>query len=179
MPQKKNPDVFELVRGCAGEVAGCYFGALGTTIGLPLSYHRDLQQTKRLAIAACERALTALDAFERALRDTSFVRERMNARAGAGFTVATDLSEALILAGVSARDAHALVGGIVRAAEEAGRPLGERDLAALAKEAGRASLDAPLEPRASIEAKKTQGSTAPHEVRAMLASLAADLEALA
>jgi len=179
MPQKRNPDVFELVRGCASEAAGSYFAAISSTIGLPLSYHRDLQETKRLAIATCERTLTALEAFERALRDTSFVRERMNSRAGDGFTVATDLADALILTGVSARDAHSLVGGVVRAAEEDGRALDERDLAALAKEAGRPSLDAPLDPHASIAAKKTRGSTAPDAVRAALASLAGDLEMLA
>jgi argininosuccinate lyase len=176
MPQKRNPDVFELVRACASEAAGSYFAALETLVGLPLSYHRDLQETKRLAIATCERALTALEAFERALRDTSFVRERMNARAGDGFTVATDLSDTLILAGVGARDAHALVGGVVRAAEETGRLLDERDLAALAKETGHAALDAPLDPRSSIAAKRTRGSTAPDAVRTALASLAADLE---
>ncbi len=179
MPQKRNPDIFELVRGCASEAAGSYFAALGSTIGLPLSYHRDLQETKRLAIATCERTLIALDAFERALRDTTFVRGRMNARAGDGFTVATDLADALILEGVSAREAHSLVGAVVRAAEENGRALDERDLVTLAHESGRDSIEAPLDPRASIAAKKTHGSSSPDAVRATLASLAADLETLA
>jgi len=178
MPQKRNPDIFELVRGCASEVAGLTFGALTSTIGMPLSYHRDLQETKRLAIAACERTLAALDAFERALRDTSFVRGAMNARAADGYTVATDIADALIAAGVSAREAHALVGAVVRAAEEAGRPLDARDLATLAHEAGLKELNAALDPAASIAAKVTSGSTAPQAVRAGLAALAAELEAL-
>jgi argininosuccinate lyase len=177
MPQKRNPDVFELVRGCASEVAGAYFGALTSTVGMPLSYHRDLQETKRLAIAACERTLAALDAFERALRDTNFVRAVMNAHAGDGYTVATDLADALIAAGVSARDAHSLVGAVVRAAEDAGRPLDERDLQTLAKEAGLKVVHAPLDPAASVSAKKTGGSTSPEAVRAGLASLAAELDA--
>jgi argininosuccinate lyase len=176
MPQKRNPDVFELVRGCASEVAGLYFGALTSTVGMPLSYHRDLQETKRLAIAACERTLAALDAFERALRDTTFNRAAMTARAGDGYTVATDIADALIAAGVSARDAHALVGATVRAAEEAGRPLDARDLAALASEAGLKEFNAPLDPAASVSAKKTDGSTSPQAVRAGLASLAAELD---
>jgi argininosuccinate lyase len=178
MPQKRNPDIFELVRGCASEVAGLYLGAFSSTIGMPLSYHRDLQETKRLAIAACERTLAALDAFERALRDTSFVREKMAARAGEGYTVATDLADALIMRGVSAREAHHLVGSIVRAAEEAGRPLEARDLAALASETGLKDFNAPLDPFASIEAKATAGSTAPSAVRAGLAALAAELDVL-
>ncbi len=177
MPQKRNPDVFELVRGCASEVAGAYFGALTSTVGMPLSYHRDLQETKRLAIAACERTLAALDAFERALRDTAFVREAMTARAGDGYTVATDLADALIAAGVSARDAHALVGSVVRAAEDAGRALDARDLDALAKEAGLKAVHAPLDPAASVAAKATSGSTSPDAVRAGLTSLAAELDA--
>jgi argininosuccinate lyase len=101
----------------------------------------------------------------------------MNAHAGDGYTVATDLADALIAAGVSARDAHALVGATVRAAEDAGRPLDARDLAALANEAGLKNLNAPLDPAASVAAKKTDGSTAPHAVRAGLAALAAELDA--
>jgi argininosuccinate lyase len=178
MPQKRNPDIFELVRGYASEAAGLYFGAVTSTIGMPLSYHRDLQETKRLAIATCERALAALEAFERALRDTTFVRGAMQARAGTGYTVATDLADALIAAGVTARDAHSLVGAVVRAAEEAGRPLDDRDLTTLAKEAGLKELKAPLTPVESVAAKATSGSTSPDAVRAGLASLAAELDTL-
>jgi argininosuccinate lyase len=178
MPQKRNPDIFELVRGTASEVSALYFGAVSSTIGIPLSYHRDLQETKRLAIVTCERALAALDAFERALRDTTFVRSAMQAGAGTGYTIATDLADALIAAGVTARDAHALVGAVVRVAEDAGRPLDERDLAALAQEAGLKALKAPLDPAQSIAAKRTKGSTSPEAVRAGLASLAAELDAL-
>jgi argininosuccinate lyase len=178
MPQKRNPDIFELVRGYASEAAGLYFGAMTSTVGLPLSYHRDLQETKRLAIATCERALAALDAFERALRDTAFLRSAMQARAGTGYTIATDLADALIAAGVKAREAHTLVGAVVRAAEEEGRPLDDRDLATLAKAAGLKELKAPLTPADSVAAKATSGSTSPDAVRAGLASLAAELDAL-
>ncbi|MGA7571953.1 MAG: hypothetical protein WCA80_14205, partial [Candidatus Aquilonibacter sp.] len=125
---------------------------------------------------ACERTLAALDAFERALRDTTFVREAMNAHAGDGYTVATDLADALIAAGVSARDAHALVGAVVRAAEDGGRPLDARDLETLATEAGLKVVNAPLDPAASVAAKNTAGSTSPDAVRAGLASLAAELD---
>lgn len=177
MPQKRNPDVFELVRGCASEVAGLSAGAVSSTIGLPLSYHRDLQETKRLAIAACERALAALEAFERAFADTAFVRERMNERAGDGYTVATDVADALIAAGASARTAHALVGAAVRSAEDEGRALDATDVEALAAKAGLAMVHAPLDPASSVAAKATVGSTSPQAVRAALASLIVELEA--
>jgi argininosuccinate lyase len=175
MPQKRNPDVFELVRGCASEVAALYGGAVNSTIGLPLSYHRDLQQTKRLAIGACERALAAIEAFERALADTTFVRDRMNERAGEGYTVATDVADALILSGVSARSAHAFVGSAVRAAEDEGRALDRTDLETLAAIAGLSTLRAPLDAAASVAAKATSGSTSPVAVRAALAQLLAEL----
>lgn len=179
MPQKRNPDIFELVRGGAHELIGLYSGALGTTVSLPLSYHRDLQQTKRLAMLAIERGVAMLDAFERALRDTTFVREAMNARAADGYTVATDLADALIASGVSARDAHAHVGEVVRTAEAERRSLTRDDLASLAERASVPPFDAPLDARQSVRAKATSGSTAPEQVRASLAQLKAELATIA
>jgi len=79
---------------------------------------------------------------------------------------------------VSARDAHAFVGAAVRAAEESRRTLNADDLAAIARDAGLASLHAPLDARASVDAKATSGSTAPAAVRAGLAGLAEELDAL-
>lgn len=166
MPQKRNPDVFELVRGGAYELLGQYAGALASISGLPLSYHRDLQQTKRLALATCERGGAMLEAFDIALKDTQFNRSAMNERAGDGHTLATDLADALVLRGTSARDAHARVGDAVREAEAAGSAL---------------QLDgvlAPATPAESVNAKVTAGSTAPHEVRACLAAMEAEIGAL-
>jgi argininosuccinate lyase len=117
-----------------------------------------------------------LDAFERALADTRFVRERMNERAGEGYTVATDVADALIAAGVSARSAHAFVGSAVRAAEEEGRGLEPEDLRDVAAKAGLAMLNAPLDPAASVAAKATTGSTSPAAVGASLVQLLAELE---
>lgn len=158
MPQKRNPDPFELVRASAAEVNGSYSAALSTLRGLPLSYHRDLQITKKLAIAAIERGLAALKAFARAISDVTFDRERLNAHASDGYAVATDLADALILGGVSAREAHRRVGEAVAAAESGGRQLGEADLSAL-------GAYAPLDALGSVQAKRTAGSTNPEEVR--------------
>jgi argininosuccinate lyase len=179
MPQKRNPDPFELVRAHAATSIGAYAGALGTLCGLAPSYQRDLQETKSRTIAIAENGLAVLRAFERALAAVSFHRERMARAAVAGYTVATDIADALISAGVTARAAHALVGTAVAAAESEGRPLEERDLIQLAGNAGIESLQAPLDARASIEAKQTQGSTSPHDVRSQIDAVEAELASLA
>jgi argininosuccinate lyase len=178
MPQKRNPDPFELVRGGASELLGLYNGSMASLAGLPLSYQRDLQQTKRMAILAVERGAAMLQAFARAFADLTFVREKMNANADAGFAVATDVADALILAGASARRAHELVGAAVRRAELEGRELTSADLSWLASNAGIASLDAPLDARGSVRAKRTPGSTSPQAVRASTESLRGELDRL-
>jgi argininosuccinate lyase len=158
MPQKRNPDAFELVRASAAEVNGTYGAAISTLCGLPLGYHRDLQIVKKLALATIERGSAALRAFARALADVSFDGERMNAHAADGYAIATDVSDALVLRGVSAREAHQRVGHVVSAAENEGRAISQTDLAAL-------GVSAPLDARSSVTAKKTAGSTNPEEVR--------------
>lgn len=172
MPQKRNPDPFELVRAHAAAANGALAAALGTTTGVALSYHRDLQETKSIVIRAVERGLAALAAFARALSYVTFESDRMSARAGEGYTVATDVADALILRGVSARGAHLLVGHAVTAAERAARPLDASDLEALADAAGLARpLLAPLDALASVKAKRTAGSTEPGAVARALSTL--------
>ena len=178
MPQKRNPDPFELIRGVASEVLGAYTGAVASVIGLPLSYHRDLQQTKRLATLGIERGLAALQAFALALSDVAFVRAKMNADADGSCTVATDVADALILGGVSARRAHELVGLAVTRAEKDRRPLNEADFAWLANQAGVKAIEAPLDATASVRAKQTSGSTNPDEVVKMIRDVEAEVRSL-
>lgn len=178
MPQKRNPDPFELVRARAAAAIGRYAGALGTLCGLAPSYQRDLQVTKSQVIEIVEDSLRTLEAFARAFDAVTFVREKMAAVALDGYTVATDLADAMIAQGSTARAAHALVGAVVARAELEQRPLNAEDLAWLAERSGVASLEAPLDARASIERKKTRGSTAPDEVRRQLASLEPELAEL-
>jgi argininosuccinate lyase len=173
MPQKKNPDPFELVRGAAARVLGIYTGAVGSTSGIGLSYHRDLQETKAQIITGTEHALTVLVAFSRAFTHLHFNEEAMSARATAGYTVATDLADALIAAGHTARAAHGAVGERVLLAEREGRPLDASDLAALGLAA------APLDGHASIRAKRTSGSPHPDAVAAAIAAAQQEIEALA
>ncbi|HEY5258898.1 MAG TPA: argininosuccinate lyase [Candidatus Baltobacteraceae bacterium] len=160
MPQKRNPDPFELVRSQGAALNGAYAGALGTLCGLALSYHRDLQTTKALCMSVIVKGNATMRAFGRALSNVTFDRERMTERAGDGFTVATDLADALIAVGTTARDAHAQVGEQVAAAEREGR-------------------DLPLGARAAVDEKKTAGSTSPGEVARALDALEAELEAAA
>ena len=178
MPQKRNPDPFELVRGGASELLGYQTGALSSLCGLALSYHRDLQQTKRLALQTIERGIALLGAFELALRDVSFDRARMSAAAGTGYTVATDVADMLVNAGIDTRRAHYLVGASVAAAEAEGRDLDDVDLAHLASGAGIAPFAGPLDPRDAVAAKRTAGSTAPGAVRDSLETLERRLAAV-
>ncbi len=157
MPQKKNPDPFELVRGAAARTLGTYAGALASTTGIGLSYHRDLQETKAQIVHGTEHALAALDAFGRAFDELRFNEAAMTAKAADGYTVATDLADAMIASGSTARAAHEAVGERVLAAERAGRALDASDLTALGV------AGAPLDGAQSIAAKRTSGS--PHPAR--------------
>lgn len=171
MPQKRNPDPFELVRAHAATALGDLGGALASIKGLALSYHRDLQETKHIFLRATERGLGALRAFERALGALHFNAEAMTRHADDGYVVATDLADALIARGVSARQAHHLVGSAVAEAERAGRKLDSTDLVRLAAGANLDQLDAPLDAHASINAKRTIGSTNPTAVARALDEL--------
>ena len=168
MPQKRNPDPFELIRAAAARAIGTLAGALGTLKGVALSYHKDLQETKALVLDGTERAIATLDAFHIALGHLHFDAARMNADAARGFTVATDVADALIAQGLSARAAHRMVGEMVSAAS--GETLGPEDFARLRAASGYGDLKAPLDALASVTAKQTSGSTAPKAVAAAIAS---------
>jgi argininosuccinate lyase len=172
MPQKRNPDPFELVRASAHAAIGDLGGALGSTASLALSYHRDLQTAKRIIITATERGLAAIDAFSRAFSVLRFDEAQMSARARDGFTVATDIADRLIAGGATARQAHEAVGRAVLNVERSGRrELAAADLAAIARETGIEGLEAPLDPQASVLAKQTSGSTHPRAVANALDAL--------
>jgi argininosuccinate lyase len=173
MPQKKNPDPFELVRAAAARTLGTYTGALASTSGIGLSYHRDLQETKAQIVHGTEHALAALDAFARAFSHLHFNEDAMLAKAADGYTVATDLADAMIAGGSSARDAHAAVGERVLIAERQGRPLDASDLAAIGV------AGAPLDGAASIAAKRTSGSPNPELVAASIAATQRDIKRIA
>jgi argininosuccinate lyase len=122
MPQKRNPDVFELARGKAGRVLGDLVALLTTLKGIPAGYQKDLQEDKALLFDACDTVATVLPAVTGAVETLSINPERMSAALDPAMR-ATDLADLLALAGVPFRESHGLVGRLVRAAEEAGVPL--------------------------------------------------------
>ena len=125
LPQKKNPDIAELVRGKAGRLIGHLTGVLAMLKGLPLAYNRDLQEDKEPLFDAVDTVQLALPALTGLLRTATFVAERMQASADVPTSAATDLAELLVERGMPFREAHALVGALVRDSIERRVPLAE------------------------------------------------------
>lgn len=113
MPQKKNPDIAELVRGKTGRVYGALVSMLTTMKGLPLAYNKDLQEDKEQTFDASDTVKQCLELFRGMLATMKFQKERMRASAEGGFTNATDAADYLVNHGVPFRDAHGIVGRIV------------------------------------------------------------------
>ena len=116
MPQKKNPDIAELARGKAGRLVGHLTGLLVTLKGLPLTYNKDLQEDKEPLFDAFDTVRLTLLALDGMLSTLQFNVEVMAAQADSPYSVATDLAEYLVLAGMPFREAHAVVGELVRRA---------------------------------------------------------------
>jgi argininosuccinate lyase len=134
MPQKKNPDIAELARGKSGRLVGDLTGLLTTLKGLPLAYNRDLQEDKEPVFDQVTTLTVLLPAFAGMVRTLSFDTARMAELAPQGFSLATDIAEWLVRAGVPFRVAHEVSGACVRACEERGIELwdlSDEDLSAI------------------------------------------------
>ena len=123
MPQKKNPDVAELARGKTGRVYGALLALLTMLKGLPLSYNRDLQEDKEPLFDAVDTIRQTLDVLPPMIKAIKFRTERMRAATAEGFLNATDLADYLAAKGVPFREAHEMVGRIVRECVESGQHL--------------------------------------------------------
>ena len=169
MPQKKNPDAYELLRGRTGRLIGDLNAVLVTLKGLPLGYSKDLQEDKEPLFDAVDAVLPMLTVLPGMLRTARFDRERI-LRAAGGFALATELADFLAARGVPFREAHRAVGWLVRRCEELGVWLedvpGEQLAAAhpVLAELPRELLT----PRGSVAIKKSPGSTSPQSVEAQL-----------
>ena len=128
MPQKKNPDIAELVRGKTGRVYGALMSLLVTMKGLPLAYNKDMQEDKELAFDAIDTAKGCLMLFTDMLRTMRFQKEQMERSAKNGFNNATDAADYLVGHGVAFRDAHGIVGQLVLSCIEKGISLEEMSL---------------------------------------------------
>ena len=157
LPQKKNPDIAELARGKAGRLIGDLTGFLATLKGLPLAYNRDLQEDKEPLFDALDQNGSARRMA--GLLDTAtFDFDRMRAAADAPASAAADLAEWLVRGGTPFREAHALVGGLVRDSIERGVPLDE--LVMTEPDLGPDAL-ALLEPGAAVLRRTTPGGAGP------------------
>jgi argininosuccinate lyase len=123
LPQKKNPDIAELARGKSGRLIGNLTGLLATLKGLPLAYNRDLQEDKEPLFDALEQVGLGLAAIQGMIGSTRFNLEVMAAAADSPTSSATDLAELLVAKGMPFRDAHAVVGALVRGALDGGESL--------------------------------------------------------
>jgi argininosuccinate lyase len=123
MPQKKNPDVAELCRGKAGRVFGDLVSLLTVLKGLPLSYNRDLQEDKEPVFDAADTIRHMLDVLPPLILAINFHTDRMQAAVAEGFLNATDLADYLVTKGIPFREAHEIVGRIVRHCLDSGERL--------------------------------------------------------
>ena len=178
MPQKKNPDAAELVRGHSGRIAGCMTSLVMTMKGLPLAYSKDMQDDKPPVFEAASLLMLCLAAMTGMVEGATFRTERMRAAAELGYATATDLADWLVRqANVPFREAHHITGAAVKLAESRGVALDQLPLADLQ------AIDARIDERvfsalsveASVAARASHGGTAPDEVRKRIAEARAAL----
>ena len=173
MPQKRNPDAAELVRGHSGRILGALTSLMVTMKGLPLAYSKDMQDDKEPVFEAKDLLILSLEALAGMVETIEFVPLRMKAVAGVGFSTATDLADWLVReADVPFREAHHITGRAVKLAEGRGC-----DLAELSLEAFR-EIDPRIDERvfgilsvdASVRSRASYGGTAPGRVREQIAA---------
>src|SRR6202043_3257388 len=173
MPQKKNPDAWELVRGKTGRITGALLGLLTTLKGLPTSYQRDLQEDKEALFAAHDQVADMLSIAAGAVATTKFNAERLRAAASNPALFATDGADYLVHKGLPFRQAHDLIGKVLREAERQGKPwtqLSLEDVKTISPLFERDFLAAPSV-EASIATKAVPGGTAPEQVRSAITEL--------
>ena len=172
MPQKRNPDAAELVRGHSGRIAGCMTALVMTMKGLPLAYSKDMQDDKPPVFEAHDLLALSIAAMTGMVASATFRTERMRAAAEAGFSTATDLADWLVReAGLPFREAHHVTGRVVKLAEERGTALDQVPIDALRAIDSRIddSVYKVLGVDASVASRTSLGGTAPVQVRAAIA----------
>jgi argininosuccinate lyase len=173
MPQKKNPDSWELLRGKTGRITAALFGLFTTLKGLPTSYQRDLQEDKEALFAAHDQLKDMLSVATGALAKSKFREDRLRAAASNPALLATEGADYLVRRGIPFRRAHDIVGQVLRLAETQGKQwtqLSLSDVKRLSPEIGDDFLQAPSVETA-IAAKAVPGGTAEESVRSAIAQL--------
>jgi argininosuccinate lyase len=173
MPQKRNPDAAELVRGHSGRIIGAFTALMVTMKGLPLAYSKDMQDDKQPVFEAHDLLMLSLQAVGGMVETVEFVPERMRSAATQGFSTATDLADWLVReADVPFREAHHITGRAVKAAEQRGCELAELPLEVLKdidERLDQGALDV-LSIDASVRSRTSYGGTAPARVREQIAA---------
>ena len=174
MPQKKNADVAELARGRTGRVYGELMAILTTLKGQPLAYNRDLQEDKPVIMAAAGVVLPTLRIFAAMMPQLHFQLPRMRRAAGESFSLATDVADYLVKKGLPFRDAHGVVGALVRECEARGCELNGLPLDVYVSKSPLFEADIlELDVESALAARDIPGGTAPRQVRIAAAQLRA------
>ena len=173
MPQKKNPDIPELIRGKTGRVYGSLMAILTVIKGIPTSYNKDLQEDKEALFNAEETVLNCLSIFTELLQNISFDTRKMRFASAGGFSTATDIADYLVQKGMAFRDAHAVTGQIVRYCIENNKTLDKLDL--FVYQSFSSLFDEEILSRVrvnkSVEARKVIGGSARSAVRENIRSI--------
>src|SRR5207245_8621962 len=173
MPQKKRSEAWELIRGKTGRITGALLGLLTTLKGLPTSYQRDLQEDKEALFAAHDQVEDMLAVAAGAVAATKFNTERLKSAASNPALLATEAADYLVRKGVPFRQAHDIVGKVLREAEKQNTSWTSLPLDALKKisPAFEADFSRSLSVDAALSSKKVPGGTAPERVPDAIASL--------
>ncbi|MBR2547432.1 MAG: argininosuccinate lyase [Eubacterium sp.] len=166
MPQKKNPDMAELLRGKCGRVYGDLMQLLTVMKGTPLAYNKDFQEDKEGLFDAVDTWKASVAIFARMLENTEFRMDKIEPRLKEGFLNATDIAEHMASSGIPFREAHNIVGRMVQCCEEKGcqfEDLTDEDLSAIDSRINREMLG-DVSIRACVDSRDSFGGTAPHEV---------------
>ncbi|HEY6442535.1 MAG TPA: argininosuccinate lyase [Candidatus Acidoferrales bacterium] len=180
MPQKKNPDSWELIRGKTGRIYGSLFAVLTTCKGLPSSYQRDLQEDKEPLFSAHDQMVPVLRIAAGALAGTHFREAQLREAAQDPALVATEVADYLVAQGIPFREAHEIVGKVVRAADQEGKSIREMPLERLRQfsPAFGAELSTVLTLESALARRGVAGGTAPGAVRAALVDFTSRLAKL-
>jgi len=170
MPQKKNPDIPELIRGKTGRVNGALIALLTLMKGQPLAYNKDNQEDKEPLFDTVDTVRASLQVFADMLPHMQVKREHLRNAAAVGYSTATDLADYLVRKGVAFRDAHEIVGKVVRFCLNEGRRLDELGIDELRRFSTAIDRDvfAVLTLEGSVAARRHPGGTAPEQVRSAI-----------
>ena len=170
MPQKKNPDIAELVRGKTGRVYGALMSLLTTMKGIPLAYNKDMQEDKEMAFDAMDTVKDCLTLFTGMLRTMRFKKERMAESAMNGFTNATDAADYLVGKGVPFRDAHGIIGRLVLYCIEKNTSIDKLSLGELKEISDRFEEDIydAVSLKTCVEKRLTIGAPGPEAMKAVI-----------